>query len=128
MICKNCGFEYVDGLKECPNCQTPNVPEEPKVLTEEERDTFGGVTIETTPDEQPNGRDYKVYDQQEQKQQEDAPSSYGFKIHTFSGISMLWSLIILIIVVFGLFIIGLPLIIFTLIAVVCYYLYIWLFS
>ena len=46
MICKKCGFEYVDNLKECPNCQTPNEPEETKVLNADERDTFKGITID----------------------------------------------------------------------------------
>ena len=46
MICKKCGFEYVDNLKECPNCQTPNEPEEAKVLGADERDTFKGITID----------------------------------------------------------------------------------
>ena len=46
MICKKCGFEYVDNLKECPNCQTPNEPEEAKVLNADERDTFKGITID----------------------------------------------------------------------------------
>ena len=66
MICKKCGFEYADGLKECPNCQAPNEPEEPIVLTEEEGDTFGGVPIETTP--QGQDKDYRVYDRDEEEQ------------------------------------------------------------
>ena len=48
MICKKCGFEYVDNLKECPNCQAPNEPEEAKVLDSDERDTFKGITIDET--------------------------------------------------------------------------------
>ena len=48
MICKKCGFEYVDNLKECPNCQTLNEPEEAKVLDADERDTFKGITIDET--------------------------------------------------------------------------------
>lgn len=45
MICKNCGFEYLDSLKECPNCQTQNESLNTKVLTPEQRDHFEGVTI-----------------------------------------------------------------------------------
>lgn len=45
MICKNCGFEYLDSLKECPNCQAKNKSLNTKVLTPEQRDHFDGVTI-----------------------------------------------------------------------------------
>jgi predicted ATP-dependent serine protease len=48
MICKKCGFEYVDGLKECPNCQAPNESLNTKILTPEQKNSFKGITINET--------------------------------------------------------------------------------
>lgn len=131
MICKKCGFEYADGLKECPNCQAPNEPEEPIVLTEEERDTFGGVTIETTP--QGQDKDYRVYDRDEEEQdrQEEAEQQAqqfgGFKVHTFSGVGLLWQVLIIMVIV-GLIFFLLPVLAaFVLVAIISYCLYSWLF-
>jgi hypothetical protein len=45
MICKFCGREFQDGLNECPYCHWV-VEVDAKTLTEDERDTFSGVTIE----------------------------------------------------------------------------------
>lgn len=134
MICKNCGFEYLDGLKECPNCQTPNIPEEPKVMTQEERDTFGGVTIESTPVTQ-DGEEagYKVYDSEEERarqEEEEAMArnrSYGFRVHTFGGVGLLWQVLILLVIIGFLFLVIPSLFIFGIVAAICYYLYAWLF-
>ncbi len=126
MICKKCGFEYVDGLKECPNCQAPNEAEETVVLTEEERDTFGGLTIDTSPSK---GTDdgYRVYDQEEQEDKGHKPGGFTFKVHTFGTRGLLWQILLLFIVL-GIILIVLPgILIFALGAAICYYLYMWLF-
>ena len=51
MICKHCGLEYPDDLEACPGCGTLNEEGEAQVMSEEERDAFDGVTIETGTDE-----------------------------------------------------------------------------
>lgn len=56
MICKNCGFEYLDALKECPNCQAKNEALNTEVLTPEQRDHFEGVTINETLDSDSGAR------------------------------------------------------------------------
>lgn len=124
MICKNCGFEYVDGLKECPNCQTPNEPQEPQVLTQEERDTFAGLTIETTPPGSEQG-EYKVYEGSEEEAGNTGQRPFGFRVRTFGGVSLLWQILIVLAIVAIIFIVLPMLAVFTLLAAVCYYLYIW---
>jgi hypothetical protein len=132
MICKKCGFEYADGLKECPNCQAPNEPEEPVVLTEEERDTFGGLTIESNAQSTGEGEDYKVYDKEEEEQRraeeaEQQDPQFSFSVHTFSGMSFIWQLFIILIII-GLIFFLLPVFAaFIVVAVICYLLYSWLF-
>ena len=59
MICKHCGLEYPDDLEACPGCGTLNEEGEAQVMSEEERDAFDGVTIETGTDEENRG-DWKV--------------------------------------------------------------------
>lgn len=70
MICKHCGLEYPDDLDACPGCGAPNDDVEAQVLSEEERDSFSGVTIETGPEESTGG-DYKVYDQEDLRREEE---------------------------------------------------------
>ena len=126
MICKKCGFEYVDGLKECPNCQTPNEPEEATVLTESERDSFAGVTIEDVGNEA-KGSDYKVYEekQQEEERRQENPQ---FRVHTIGGgRSILWQIVIILLVLCFVFFILPTLAIFFIIAATAYFLYSWLF-
>ena len=124
MICKKCGFEYVDGLKECPNCQAPNEPLEVKVLTQDERDTFDGITIEDTKNEDENG--FRVYEAEEERQQ---PKNSGIHIKTFGlGSSWIWRLIFLVIII-GLIFFVLPMLaVVFFIGAVCYYLYSWFFG
>ena len=70
MICKHCGLEYPDDLEACPGCGTLNEEGEAQVMSEEERDAFDGVTIETGTDEENRG-DWKVYDREDiRKEQE----------------------------------------------------------
>lgn len=71
MICKHCGLEYPDDLDACPGCGASNNDVEAQVLSEEERDSFSGVTIETGPEESSRD-DYRVYDQEDlrRKQQQ----------------------------------------------------------
>ena len=123
MICKKCGFEYVDGLKECPNCQAPNEPLEVKVLTKDERDTFDGITIEDTKDENENG--FRVYDKEEHEE----PKHSRIHVQTFGlGISWVWRLIFFVIII-GLIFFVLPMLaVVFFIGAVCYYLYSWLFG
>ena len=59
MICKHCGLEYPDDLDACPGCGAANEDVEAQVLSEEERDSFDGMTIETGPETGP-ADDYKV--------------------------------------------------------------------
>jgi Mg2+/citrate symporter len=123
MICKKCGFEYVDGLKECPNCQAPNEPLEVKVLTKDERDTFGGITIEDTKSENEQG--FRVYEAEEEREK---TNKSHIHVKTFGlGSSWLWILLFLVILA-GLFFFILPLAVIFAIGAVCYYLYSWLFS
>lgn len=130
MICKNCGFEYEDGLKECPNCQAPNVPDDPQVLSQQERDTFEGLTIETPKEE--DGADqgeYKVYDQEEERarREEAENKDSGIHVKVFSGMNIIW-IIIFILAVLGILIFILPVFaMFFVAAAVCYFLYSWLF-
>lgn len=70
MICKHCGLEYPDNLDACPGCGTMNDDVEAQVLSEEERDSFSGVTIETGT-AQGSAEDYKVYDQEDLHRQEE---------------------------------------------------------
>lgn len=124
MICKKCGFEYVDGLKECPNCQAPNEPLEVKVLTKDERDTFDGITIEDTKNENENG--FRVYEAEEEREQ---PKRNGIHVQTFGlGSSWIWRLIFFVIII-GLIFFVLPMLaVVFFIGAVCYYLYSWLFG
>ena len=70
MICKHCGLEYPDDMDACPGCGAPNDDVEAQVLSEEERDSFEGMTIETGTDDGPGG-DYRVYDQEDLRRQEE---------------------------------------------------------
>jgi len=127
MICKNCGFEYADGLKECPNCQAPNTPDEPHVLSKQERDTFDGITIETAREE--GDTEYKVYDREEEKnrREEESATTSGVHFKVFNGTSILWIILILL-AILGILIFILPVFaMFFVVAGVCYFLYSWLF-
>lgn len=127
MICKNCGFEYADGLKECPNCQAPNTPDEPQVLSKQERDTFDGITIETAREE--GDTEYKVYDREEEKnrREEESAATSGVHFKVFNGTSILWIILILL-AILGILIFILPVFaMFFVVAGVCYFLYSWLF-
>ncbi|MDD4321472.1 MAG: hypothetical protein PHH31_08045 [Acidaminococcaceae bacterium] len=123
MICKKCGFEYVDGLKECPNCQEPNEPIETKILTKDERDTFNGITIEGSENEK--AEEFRVYDADEEREK---TNKSHIHVKTFGlGSSWLWILLFLVILA-GLFFFILPLAVILAIGVVCYSLYSWLFG
>jgi len=124
MICKKCGFEYVDGLKECPNCQTQNEPLEVKVLTQDERDTFDGITIEDTKSE--NEKGFRVYEGEEERE---TPKHNGIHIQTFGlGSSWIWRLIFFVVII-GLIFFVLPMLaVVFFIGAVCYYLYSWFFG
>lgn len=70
MICKHCGLEYPDDLDACPGCGAANEDVEAQVLSEEERDSFDGMTIETGPETGP-ADDYKVYDREDLRREEE---------------------------------------------------------
>lgn len=70
MICKHCGLEYPDDLDACPGCGAANDDVEAQVLSEEERDSFDGMTIETGPETGP-ADDYKVYDREDLRREEE---------------------------------------------------------
>ena len=95
MICKKCGFEFVEGLKECPNCQTPNEPAEVKVLLPDERDTFEGVTIEETTSEK--SEEYRVYNNDKAESSQRGTHVYHSSV-TFGGLGFLWQILILLVV------------------------------
>lgn len=95
MICKKCGFEYVEGLKECPNCQTPNESAEVKVLLPDERDTFEGVTIEETTSEK--SEEYRVYDSDKTESSQRGTHVYHSSV-TFGALGFLWQILILLVV------------------------------
>jgi len=65
MICKQCGLEYPDDLEACPGCQAPNEEVTARVLTETERDSFAGTTIEARVDDGETDETFKVYDQED---------------------------------------------------------------
>lgn len=70
MICKHCGLEYPDDLDACPGCGAMNDDVEARVLSEEERDSFSGVTIEAGT-ARGSAEDYKVYDREDLHRQEE---------------------------------------------------------
>ena len=70
MICKHCGLEYPDDMEACPGCGTPNEDVEAQVMSEEERDAFEGVTIETGR-EGPRDGDWRVYDREDLRRQQE---------------------------------------------------------
>jgi Flp pilus assembly protein TadB len=71
MICQHCGMEYPDELKECPGCHAPNEETAAQVMSEDERDSFEGITIDSAPDTDT----YRVMDQDDlrQEQEENRP-------------------------------------------------------
>lgn len=125
MFCKKCGFEYVEGLRECPNCQTPNEPLDTTVLRPEERDTFDGLTIEEKSNRAGDNSEeqFHVYDSTEE------PKSQPRHVHVsaFGGTGFLWQLLFLLIVL-GLVFFVLPIAaLIFLIGAAAYFLYAWLF-
>ncbi|MCD2436085.1 hypothetical protein LQE88_08830 [Acidaminococcus sp. NSJ-142] len=71
MICKQCGLEYPDDLEACPGCQAPNEEVTARVLTETERDSFAGTTIEARVDDGETDETFKVYDQEDLRREEE---------------------------------------------------------
>lgn len=70
MICKQCGLEYPDDLDACPGCGAPNGEVEAQPMSEAERDSFDGVTIEAH-DDAGEQETYRVYDQDDVKRQQE---------------------------------------------------------
>ncbi len=66
MICKNCGLEYPDEMTVCPGCGTSNEEMEAQPMSDRERDSFEGITIEARDDAQEgDSTSYRVYDQED---------------------------------------------------------------
>lgn len=66
MRCKNCGLEYPDDLTVCPGCGVPNEDVDAQPMSERERDSFEGITIEAREDDTYEGdASYRVYDQED---------------------------------------------------------------
>lgn len=70
MICKNCGLEYPDDMEACPGCGAPNDNVEAQPMSEGERDSFEGITIDTGTDDGPDGTSYRVYDRDDVNRQQ----------------------------------------------------------
>lgn len=70
MICKQCGLEYPDDLEACPGCHAPNEELEAQPMSEAERDSFDGVTIEAHEGDEAQ-ETYRVYDQEDVKRQQE---------------------------------------------------------
>jgi len=102
MKCKKCGFEYVDNLKECPNCQTPNEPADVKVLNPDERDNFAGITI----DEEQGTEKTEFHDSDEAKKENMFRGTHVYHTSVSVGrFGFIWQLLILILVAGIIFII-----------------------
>lgn len=70
MICKHCGLEYPDDMEASPGCGTPNEDVEAQVMSEEERDAFDGVTIETGQEDRREG-EWRVYDREDLRREQE---------------------------------------------------------
>lgn len=123
MICRKCGFEYVDNLKECPNCQTPNEPAEAKILMPDERDTFSGITIDDK-----EGQAGSAHRPEDDKKEENAPrGTYVYHSSVKVGqFGFIWQLLILIFIA-GLIFILLPAFLLVFMALAGFYLLLRLF-
>ncbi|MEG0798155.1 MAG: hypothetical protein RSC56_02955 [Acidaminococcaceae bacterium] len=121
MLCKKCGFEFVDGLKECPNCQTPATPAEVKVLSADERDTFDGITIEGSKEQE----EYQTYSKEERTSS--ATPQGKVYVKSFGGVSFLWQLLILLLIA-GIIFIVLPAFIMIFLAIAAVFFVIRLFQ
>ena len=123
MICKKCGFEYVDNLKECPNCQALNGPEEAKVLDADERDTFKGITIDETEGTESAGNSSSSDDENEDVFKGTHIYHTSVSVGHFG---FLWQLLFLIVVA-GIVFILLPAFLLVFMAIAAFYLLLRLF-
>lgn len=92
MQCKKCGYEYVEALKECPNCQAPNEPAETKILLPDERDTFEGVTIDDETVEGGSGR----ADGTDRQSETGGPRIFQTSVKIGGGLGIIWQLLFLV--------------------------------
>ncbi len=119
MICKKCGFEYVDGLPECPNCQTPNEPSEAQVLTNHDRDSFEGVTI----DENGNAQEGMHAENRDDYSQNENPRTTKIKFQTLGGSGLIWKIVGFIVLALFIFFVLPTLAFIFIIGAVLFYLY-----
>lgn len=100
MICKFCHREFEDGMSECPYCHYV-VETTAKVLSQDERDTFEGVTIETDGSIHDSNvrREEQGQDAEEETReaQEESGSQGGFHLFNLSS-SLLWGGLVLLII------------------------------
>jgi len=123
MICKKCSFEYVDNLKECPNCQAPNEPEDAKVLNADERDTFKGITIDEAEGTESAGSSSSCEDKNEDVFKGTHVYHTSVSVGSFGFI---WQLLFLILVA-GIVFILLPAFLLVFMAIAAFYLLLRLF-
>ncbi|MGE4589107.1 MAG: hypothetical protein AB7E34_05980 [Acidaminococcaceae bacterium] len=122
MVCKKCGFEYEDNLRECPNCQTPNEPEETKVLNADERDTFKGITIDEAGE-----TENKSYSSSEDKTENIFKGTHVYHTSVSTGhFGFIWQLLFLIVVA-GIVFVLLPAFLLVFMAMAAFYLLLRLF-
>lgn len=79
MVCQQCGLEYPDELTECPGCHIPNEETATTVMSEDERDSFEGITIDSTPDSDT----YRVMDQDDLRDEKEQERPLSARILSF---------------------------------------------
>jgi Flp pilus assembly protein TadB len=98
MECKFCHREFEDGLSECPYCHCM-VEIEPQKMSQVEKNTFEGVTIDVadgTVHEGPNIAEDSSYEQERKSQETEGPEQPESGFHVYHwGSGLLWTGLIL---------------------------------
>ena len=139
MICSFCHHEFDDNLTECPYCHRV-VEKEAKSLTVEERESFGGDTIELdgtvyegsrqSGDDSAREGEYQEtygegpYERADGKNQKTGSGTDdGFKVHQFHAGGILFWAVLLILVVCIVFFLLPAFFLFALVAAAAFFLY-----
>jgi len=98
MECKFCHREFEDGLSECPYCHCM-VEIEPQKMSQVEKNTFEGVTIDVADGTVHEGRNVaedSSYEQERESQETERPEQpeSGFHVYHWGG-GLLWTGLIL---------------------------------
>lgn len=98
MECKFCHREFEDGLSECPYCHCM-VEIEPQKMSQVEKNTFEGVTIDVADGTVHEGRNVaedSSYEQERESQETERPEQpeNGFHVYHWGG-GLLWTGLIL---------------------------------